>query len=280
MKNLSIVTFAAYCLGVTVLQACDSATPSRSTQTGNSQKVTSTAVPSKDATSEDAAAEGDSVKKTSDKKPKAPGVDNQEVVPPQSPAESTGPSEASEGAPSSEPIVPGSTPAPAPTDPTQTPPPPTPVPPAAFSLTSSAFANNGAIPALYVAKNGGGNQSPPIEWKNVPAGTGFFAIQMVDLDAGTPPLIHWMITNIPATSTKLPTAVPAGNNLTVPAEALGANQTQAYRGPNPPALHRYELTIYAIKAGQTLTLTTNSTTNKTELESKSAGKATLIGTYQ
>jgi len=137
-----------------------------------------------------------------------------------------------------------------------------------------------SIPAQYVAKNGGGNQSPPLQWKSAPAGTGSFAIQMVDLDFQTPPFIHWVISNIPATSTQLPAAIPAGNNLATPTEALGANQTSNYRGPNPPNLHRYEWTIYAIRQGMTVTLGNNSATNKTELESKSLGKATLIGTYQ
>lgn len=159
-------------------------------------------------------------------------------------------------------------------------PPTTPAPAAPLALTSSAFANMGAIPATYVAKNNGGNQSPPLQWKNAPAGTGSFAIQMVDLDFQNPPFIHWVITNIPATSTQLPAAVPAGNNLASPPEAMGANQLKNYAGPNPPNLHSYEWTIYAIKQGETLNLGNNSATNKTELESKSLGKATLIGTYQ
>jgi phosphatidylethanolamine-binding protein (PEBP) family uncharacterized protein len=103
---------------------------------------------------------------------------------------------------------------------------------------------------------------------------------MVDLDFQNPPFIHWTITNIPATSTQLPAAIPAGNNLTAPAAALGASQTRNYAGPNPPNLHRYEWTIYAIKQGETLTLGTNSAANKTQLESKSLGRASLIGTYQ
>ena len=103
---------------------------------------------------------------------------------------------------------------------------------------------------------------------------------MLDLDYGTPPTLHWMISNIPATSTQLPAAVPGGNNLAAPPEALGATQMRNYAGPNPPNAHRYELTIYAIKAGQTLTLTNNnSTANKTELEAKSLSRATLVGTF-
>jgi Raf kinase inhibitor-like YbhB/YbcL family protein len=161
---------------------------------------------------------------------------------------------------------------------------PTPTPAASqpMTLTSTAFANNAAIPRVHVAAAGGGNMSPPLAWKNPPAGTGSFAIQMVDLDFLRPspaPFIHWVITNIPATSTQLPAAVPSGNNLAAPAEALGASQFKNYGGPNPPNLHRYEWTIYAIKQGQTLNIVENSTMNKAELEAKSLGKATLIGTF-
>lgn len=158
----------------------------------------------------------------------------------------------------------------------------TPTAPQPMTLTSTAFANNGAIPRVHVAANGGGNMSPPLQWKNPPAGTGSFAIQMVDLDFLRPspaPFIHWVITNIPANSTQLPAGVPGGNNLAAPAEAMGASQFKNYGGPNPPNLHRYEWTIYAIKQGQTLNIVENSTMNKAELEAKSLGKATIIGTF-
>jgi phosphatidylethanolamine-binding protein (PEBP) family uncharacterized protein len=64
-------------------------------------------------------------------------------------------------------------------------------------------------------------------------------------------------------------------------EARGANQPKAYAGPNPPNLHRYEWTIYAIKAGETLSLgTTDSAANKRELEAKSLARSVLVGTYE
>lgn len=156
-----------------------------------------------------------------------------------------------------------------------------PATPAVFTLSSPAFQNNQPFPALYVAKGGGGNQSPPLEWKGAPAGTGSFVIQMVDLDFRVPPFIHWLITGIPASSTKIPAAIPAGNNLAAPLEAKGASQPKAYAGPNPPNLHRYEITVYAIKQGEIPTLTTtDSAANKAQLEAKSLGKSVIIGTYQ
>jgi Raf kinase inhibitor-like YbhB/YbcL family protein len=161
-----------------------------------------------------------------------------------------------------------------------TPPASTPATPQPLTLSSTAFANMGMIPLAHVAAGRGGmNMSPPLQWKNAPAGTGSWAIQMVDLDFQNPPLIHWMITNIPVSSTQLPAGVPGGNNLATPAEAMGASQTRNYAGPNPPNLHRYEWTIYAIKQGETLNLTNNSATNKTELEAKSLGKSVLVGTF-
>ena len=152
--------------------------------------------------------------------------------------------------------------------------------PIPLGFSSSAFANNQPIPDTYVAKNGGGNMSPPLAWTTIPEGTGSFAIQMVDLDFRTPPFIHWVITDIPASSTSLPAGIPGGNNLTEPAEALGANQLSNYAGPNPPNLHRYEFTIYAIKEGAVLNLGNDSAANKANLEANSIEKATIIGTYE
>jgi Raf kinase inhibitor-like YbhB/YbcL family protein len=166
--------------------------------------------------------------------------------------------------------------------PTATPTPnPTPAPAAAaLTFNSTAFAADGIIPTTYVATaKGGTNASPPLQWKNPPAGTSSFVIQMVDLDFQNPPFIHWLITSIPAASTSLPAGIAAGSNLAAPPEAVGASQPKGYGGPNPPAQHRYEWTIYAIKQGQTLTLGTNSATNRTELEGKSLSKASFIGKF-
>jgi hypothetical protein len=151
----------------------------------------------------------------------------------------------------------------------------------ALRLTSSAFQNNQPIPADYVQKNGGGNQSPPLSWANAPANTASFAIQMVDLDFRDPPFIHWIITDISGDTTQIPAGIPAGDNLAAPTEVMGANQPAgAYRGPNPPNLHRYEFTLYALPANVTLNLGDDSAANKQELENKSLAQAQIIGTYE
>ncbi len=203
---------------------------------------------------------------------------------PNAPIRSNNPTSASAEvkAPSPSPTMQSSPSAPTPSAPPSTTPATSqPTAPAVFTLSSSAFANNQKFPVQYVAKNNGGNQSPPLQWTAAPSGTGSFVIQMVDLDFNTPPFVHWIITNIPATSTQLPAGITAGNNLTQPAEAKGANQPKAYAGPNPPNLHRYELTIYAIKAGEVPVINVrDSAANKRELETKSLARSVLIGTYE
>lgn len=105
----------------------------------------------------------------------------------------------------------------------------------------------------------GSNISPAIAWKNAPAGTKSFALQVHDLDAPTGAgFWHWTVYNIPATAKGL--ARGAGNDGgTLPAPAFGGTNDFAdtgatgangdYGGPCPPAgdkPHRYLFTVYAL----------------------------------
>ena len=86
---------------------------------------------------------------------------------------------------------------------------------AAFTLTSSAFKNNAAIPEKYSFNAmgcTGENVSPPLEWKNPPAGTKSFALMVHDPDAPTGSgWWHWVVYNIPADATSLPEGATRGD---------------------------------------------------------------------
>lgn len=132
---------------------------------------------------------------------------------------------------------------------------------AAFTLSSPDLAA-GTFAEKFVL-NGfgckGGNVSPALEWRNVPAGTKSLALQIHDPDAPTGAgFWHWAVYNMPPTTTSLPQG--AGNApSTLPAPAYGGNtdflDTGAtgangnYGGPCPPAgdkPHRYVFTLYAL----------------------------------
>lgn len=118
----------------------------------------------------------------------------------------------------------------------------------ALSITSSAFAAGGSIPAVYTCE--GKDISPPLSWAGVPAGAKSLALIVDDPDAPDPAApkrvyVHWVLYNLPASSTGLSEAVT-----TPPAGARdGTNDWNrtGYGGPCPPiGRHRYFFKLYAL----------------------------------
>jgi len=123
-------------------------------------------------------------------------------------------------------------------------------------LSSGVF---GAQYTLHAFGCSGSNISPTIAWKNAPAGTKSFALQVRDGNAaGGHAFYHWTVYNIPASATglvrgagnaggALPAPAFGGTNDFVDTGATGGNG--AYGGPCPPpgdTPHRYEFTLYAL----------------------------------
>jgi Raf kinase inhibitor-like YbhB/YbcL family protein len=131
-----------------------------------------------------------------------------------------------------------------------------------FTLSSPNIAPGSKIDSKFVL-NGfgckGGNISPALQWKNAPAGTKSFVLQLQDPDAPTGSgFWHWTVYNIPASITQLaegagnaPANLPAGayggSNDFQDTGAVGVNGN--YGGPCPPVgdkPHRYVFSLYAL----------------------------------
>jgi Raf kinase inhibitor-like YbhB/YbcL family protein len=126
---------------------------------------------------------------------------------------------------------------------------------AEFSLSSPQVKDGGRLAAPQVF-NGfgcqGGNVSPALQWKGVPAGTKSLAVTVYDPDAPTGSgWWHWVVFNLPADSTGL--AENAGSPSPAPAGSVQSRTDfgkAGYGGPCPPAgdkPHRYVFTVYALK---------------------------------
>ena len=80
-------------------------------------------------------------------------------------------------------------------------------PPSKFKLMSSAFSDGGQIPTNISCADPNA-ASPALSWSNPPAGATSFALVMHDTDAapqkGTMDVTHWILWNIPASSTSAP----------------------------------------------------------------------------
>ena len=154
----------------------------------------------------------------------------------------------------------------------------------ALLLRSPAFTHNGAIPQHYTCQ--GADESPPLSWSGLPAGTKSVALIVDDPDAPDPAApqltwVHWVLYNIPPTATGLneavkPNALPAGTR-----EGLNDWKRTGYGGPCPPiGRHRYFHKLYALDT----VLPDLKPPTKAALERAMKGhileKTELIGTYR
>ena len=127
-----------------------------------------------------------------------------------------------------------------------------------FTLTSPDFRADSPISEIHVF-NGDGctgqDRSPALSWQGAPAGTKSYVITMFDLDERGSPSgwWHWVLYNIPATTTQLPQNAAAEKGGKLPAAATRGKTdygTSAYDGPCPgkgEAPHRYLITVYALR---------------------------------
>jgi len=152
----------------------------------------------------------------------------------------------------------------------------------AMALTSPAFASCAAIPAVHTCAASAPNSSPPLAWTGAPADAQSFAVVLTDLSLD-PVLTHWVIYDIPATTTSLPAAVEnayAPNNVAGAHQTVGLGTTRGYRGPCPPSPHTYQFKVHAIRL--TTLLADEATTSAEALASITANEraaATLTATF-
>src|SRR5262249_10841888 len=151
----------------------------------------------------------------------------------------------------------------------------------ALKIRSAAFTHEHEIPARYTCE--GEDVSPPLAWSDAPPGTKSFALIVDDPDAPDPKAprrtwVHWVLYDIPSTSTALPET--AGGAGVPPGTRVGTNGGggAAWGGRCPPiGRHRYVFKLYALD--ETLGLAVAS---KADLERAMhghvLGRAELIGT--
>jgi Raf kinase inhibitor-like YbhB/YbcL family protein len=113
-----------------------------------------------------------------------------------------------------------------------------------LKITSASFSPEGRIQK----KNAGdaGNLSPALEWTGAPKGTKEFALVCFDPDAPLPNgFVHWVLYNIPASTTKL----PEGQSASVFGAGMNGTGKAGYMGPYPPnghGIHHYYFWLYAL----------------------------------
>jgi Raf kinase inhibitor-like YbhB/YbcL family protein len=141
-------------------------------------------------------------------------------------------------------------------------------------LTSDAFVQGGSIPARHTCD--GDDVSPPLSWREAPAGTATFALVVDDPDAPAGTWVHWVLFDVPASAS----GMPEGGRPTGAREGRNSWGRTGYGGPCPPSgTHRYFFKLYAVD--RTLGLEPGLTAAELAraLEGHVLAEAVLMGRY-
>ena len=146
-----------------------------------------------------------------------------------------------------------------------------------INVTSPAFSNNAAIPARYTCS--GADVSPPIRWSGIPDGAQSVALTVIDPDAPGKPFVHWVIFNLPASSSDLPEASAPPEGSMQGRNDFGSN---GYRGPCPPpgAPHHYHFKIYALDTKLSLGSGASESAFEDAIKGHVLGMGELVGTFR
>lgn len=151
-----------------------------------------------------------------------------------------------------------------------------------LTVTSPAFAAYAAIPPKHTCE--GEDRSPPLDITGIPPSAKTLALVMDDPDAPDPAApkrvwVHWVVYDLPVSTTKLPEGAGNGGSL----GRSGKNDwgTPGYRGPCPPiGRHRYFVRVLALDTE----LGDLGAPNKAALLAATEGhvlaEGELVGTYQ
>ena len=134
---------------------------------------------------------------------------------------------------------------------------------ASITVTSPDFANQNYLDKrFFQTVVGGRNMAPGVAWSAGPAGTQSYVLVM-EGEGGRriDPTVHWIVYDIPATATHLPTGIPKDVYIKDPAGAINGHEDSSvfrgtvdgepgYRGPNFSAdggrPHPYSFEVFAL----------------------------------
>jgi Raf kinase inhibitor-like YbhB/YbcL family protein len=152
---------------------------------------------------------------------------------------------------------------------------------ATMTLSSSAFAEGQAIPYQYTCH--GQDISPPLQWSGAPAQTKSIALTVEDPDAPSGVFTHWVIFNVPATTSGFPENV--SKTATLPdGSRQGKNSfgNTGYNGPCPPGgkMHHYHFKVYALDTSLQLDPGADKPDLLNAINGHVLAQGQLTGTYQ
>lgn len=143
-----------------------------------------------------------------------------------------------------------------------------------LGLSSLKFDDGGTIPAEFTCK--GDNVNPPLMIEGVPEDAVSLLLIVDDPDSPSGDFVHWMVWNIPANTTELPSGELPESSI----EGYNDFGNLEYGGPCPPSgEHEYHFRLYALD----IDLELDEDTKREKIEKEIAGhildETVLVGVF-
>ncbi len=140
-------------------------------------------------------------------------------------------------------------------------------------IKSPVFEANKLIPEKYSCD--GKEINPPITIEGTPEEAKSLALILEDPDAPSGTFDHWVVWNIPPTTTKIPENSAPGT------EGLNSLRQLGYTSPCPPhGTHRYFFKVYALDAELGLGVKSSKQDLEKAMHGHIIAKGELIGLYR
>lgn len=143
-----------------------------------------------------------------------------------------------------------------------------------MEIKSPDFKNGEAVPQPYTCL--GANVNPPLQLENVPAEAKSLVLIFEDVDATPKPWTHWMLFDIPPTTTEIQRgSIPQGAT-----EGLANNHSFGYEGPCPKyfkGTHHYWFRLYALNKKLDLPAATEREEVEARMQEHIIAQAELLG---
>ena len=145
--------------------------------------------------------------------------------------------------------------------------------PGPITVTSMAFTDGSPIPAQYTCAGGG--KAPALAWSGNVGSAAALAVVVDDLDAPGGSFLHWVVFDLPPTTTQLQAdAVPKAAR-----QARNSAFSAGWLAPCPRSgTHRYRFTVHALKATIGMPDEAIATDAQRAIDAATLAKGQLIGT--
>ncbi len=141
-----------------------------------------------------------------------------------------------------------------------------------LSVKSPAFESGKLIPKKYTCD--GQDINPPITIEDTPKEAKTFVLIVDDPDAPSGTFDHWIVWNIPPSTSKI------GENTVPGTEGMNGARQMGYFGPCPPSgTHRYFFKVYALDAELSLKVGSKKKDVEKNMQGHILAKGELMGLY-